>query len=344
MFVCSLSFVKPTLFNSDPFFRKHYVTKVLETNNNLKMSSDIRKPVRIGGHKLSEEEEETWKDWKWNTGLKRVLPLTALGGIATLILVKKGHLKESAKFGALPKAFAVACASGASGTMMAVNDLVESFVLKHPNSKVTWLLRTKLSQRRGFILTNEETLLSIACKRDAFWSKGLPGSLILSAAVNALMQKGLLSKSVKFGIWPKTISAAIIGYYIGTTLHRTTTMERFLKELPGSNMSRDYRKAFGIKITDEEILIYSACLHNAIYFRAVPLSALLGGIVLMGMQKGRIKMSSKYGIWPKVAPALLAGFSLGIIINSYSCGEQFLNELPDSQTSKKLLSDAAKHD
>lgn len=301
-----------------------------------------RKPLKIAGHKLTKEEEDTWAEWKWKTGLQRALPLTALGSLATYVLIRKGHLKETARLGAWPKSLAVGLGSGTMATLSAVNDLIESFVRKHPNSKVTWSLRTKLSQRRGFILTNEETLLSIACKREAFWYKGLPGSIVLAAAVNVLMQKGLLSPSSKFGIWPKTISAAIIGYYIGTTLHRTNTMERFLKELPESNMSKDYRRAFGIKITDEEILIYSACLHNSIYFRAVPLSAMFGGLIYMGMLKGRIKVSAKYGIWPKVLPALLAGFSLGIIINSYSCAERFLSEMPDSETSKKLMQEVTK--
>merc|ERR1719232_593301 len=110
--------------------------------------------------------------------------------------------------------------------------------------------------------------------------------------------------------------------------YRTTRMERFLKELPDSNVSKAYRKGFGPKISDEEIFMFSDCLHNGLYFQAIPLALVLSATVLMGMKKGKIRISKKYGIWPKTIPAFAVGFTVGFFLNSVSCAQRFMTELP----------------
>ena len=116
-------------------------------------------------------------------------------------------------------------------------------------------------------------------------------------------------------------------------------METFLKELPDSNTSKAYRKPYGIGITNEEILTFSDCLHEAILFKAIPVSILMSAAVIFGMKKGRINMNKKYGIWPKTLTVAALGFVLGFISNSYSCAQKFLTELPDSGTAKKFKKD-----
>lgn len=113
-------------------------------------------------------------------------------------------------------------------------------------------------------------------------------------------------------------------------------MERFLKELPNSNMSKEYRKGFGRKITDEEIFTFSACLHEAIWFRSVPLSLLLSYIVYYAMKVEKLKMNAKYGIWPKVLTVASIGIVIGFIGNSSNCAKKFLNDLPESDTAKEF--------
>ena len=53
-----------------------------------------------------------------------------------------------------------------------------------------------------------------------------------------------------------------------------TKMERFQRELPKGNFSRDYRRAFGLKVSDEEIFAISQCLRQGVIMFSLPLSFL----------------------------------------------------------------------
>ena len=94
-----------------------------------------------------------------------------------------------------------------------------------------------------------------------------------------------------------------------------------------------------IGITDEEILTFSDCLHEAILLKAIPVSILMSAAVIFGMKKGKINMSKKYGVWPKTLTVATLGFILGFISNSYSCAQKFITELPESKTAKKFTKD-----
>ena len=122
-------------------------------------------------------------------------------------------------------------------------------------------------------------------------------------------------------------------------ISRTHRMETFLKELPDSNTSKAYRKPYGPGITNEEIMMFSDCLHEAILFKAIPVSILMSAALIFAMKKGKINMNKKYGIWPKTLTVATLGFILGFVSNSYSCAQKFITELPDSSTAKKFRKD-----
>ena len=133
-----------------------------------------------------------------------------------------------------------------------------------------------------------------------------------------------------------SLGAATLGYYIGMVLYRSTRMELFLKELPNSQVAREYRRDFGPRITDAEIMMFSQCLTNSFQFVSLPLMILFSSGIITLYRKGRLRGSVKYGHWPWTLSALAIGLVLGFITNSYFCAQKFITELPQSQTAKKF--------
>ena len=61
---------------------------------------------------------------------------------------------------------------------------------------------------------------------------------------------------------------------------RITRLEVFLKELPDSNTAKAYRRPYGRRITDDEILTFSNCLHEGVLHKALPISLLMSAAML----------------------------------------------------------------
>ncbi len=173
---------------------------------------------------------------------QRSVPLSVFGGIGVYTATRTGHIKPFSKFGGPWPKTLLGCLLGfGAGKLTSGNKFVERFASEQPNSMVTWTLRKRFSQGKPFVISSEELLLGAQCKSEAFWKRGIPGSLSLAAFVNYCIAKNLLSPSATLGIWPKTISAAIVGYYVAMVSYRTKRMERFLTELPDSHTSKEYR-------------------------------------------------------------------------------------------------------
>ena len=91
-----------------------------------------------------------------------------------------------------------------------------------PNSTLAYVIRRQLGNERIFALSQEEALLSLKCKKDAFYYRALPLATIFSGLSVYLIRIGEISAHSRFGIWPPTLSAAALGYYAGMVLYRSS--------------------------------------------------------------------------------------------------------------------------
>ena len=101
-------------------------------------------------------------------------------------------------------------------------------------------------------------------------------------------------------------------------------MERFINEQPNSQVAKEYRRDFGPRMTDAEILMFSQCLTESFKYKSLPLMALLTSAVLVLYRKGRLPGSQKYGHWPWTVTALTLGLLLGFVSHSYYCAQKFI--------------------
>ena len=289
---------------------------------------------KFAGQNITEKEAKLLSECKSINLRLQVIPSAIFGGMTVFALSRKGLIKELSRYGPYPKTFLGFGAGALIGKVGLISILVEKFVTEQPNSKISWMLRQWLSRGKPYIFSNQELLLSTQCKKDAFWYRGIPSILTSIGFTSYCFHKELICPHPKFGIWPKIISMAIVAYYISMITYRTTRMERFLKDLPDSVVSKHYRKGFGPKTTDEEIFMFSECLHDGILYKSIPLSLFLSSVVLLGMRNGRVKMSPRFGIWPKTLTAFGLGLGTGFFVNSYTCAQRFATELPDSKTAQ----------
>ncbi|XP_056413836.1 OCIA domain-containing protein 1 [Hyla sarda] len=83
--------------------------------------------------------------------------------------------------------------------------------------------------QRGYIPTEEEARVLRECNSESFWYRSVPFSIISMLATQTLIHRGVLSKSSRFGPFPKLAFAAAFGYIAGKVTYIKQCREKFLK-------------------------------------------------------------------------------------------------------------------
>jgi len=93
--------------------------------------------------------------------------------------------------------------------------------------------------------TPEEQSLFEECNRVAHWQRGIPGSIVAALLVVGGIKRGLLlthpnAHHLYQGI-PTVMGASAAGYVLAKATYNSTREDRFLAELPDSNVARQIR-------------------------------------------------------------------------------------------------------
>ncbi|XP_034438257.1 OCIA domain-containing protein 1-like [Hippoglossus hippoglossus] len=107
-------------------------------------------------------------------------------------------------------------------------------------------------QRRGaqmpvgvdYIPTEEEKTVFRECNQESFWYRSVPFSVVGMALTQALVVKGTLSASPRFGSLPKVAFAGFCGYLVGKMSYMKTCQEKF-KRLESSPLGEALRLRTG---------------------------------------------------------------------------------------------------
>lgn len=107
-------------------------------------------------------------------------------------------------------------------------------------------------QRRGaqipvgmeYIPTEEEKRVFRECNQESFWYRSVPFSVVGMAITQALVAKGTLSASARFGSLPKVVFAGFCGYLAGKMSYMKTCQEKF-KRLENSPLGEALRQRTG---------------------------------------------------------------------------------------------------
>lgn len=94
-------------------------------------------------------------------------------------------------------------------------------------------------------LTKEEKEALRECARESFWYRSLPFSVMGMAITQALIKRGSLSVSPKFGSLPKVAFAGFCGYVAGRISYVKTCQEKF-ERLENSPMGEALRQRKGL--------------------------------------------------------------------------------------------------
>lgn len=89
----------------------------------------------------------------------------------------------------------------------------------------------------------EEIAISRQCQSESFWYRCLPLSLAMSTAVQVAGKFGVLKK-YSFG---KAFAAGMVGFGIGKLSYVSACEDKFLRELPRSQVSQLIRKRRGLQ-------------------------------------------------------------------------------------------------
>jgi len=87
----------------------------------------------------------------------------------------------------------------------------------------------------------EEARLLNDCSRQATLTRGLPAGLLAGVLVKIGVDNGYFIAHPRFGAIPKMIAAGTVAYLTGKVTYANTCSERFLNELPDSNLARQIR-------------------------------------------------------------------------------------------------------
>ncbi|XP_075900550.1 OCIA domain-containing protein 1 [Nelusetta ayraudi] len=108
------------------------------------------------------------------------------------------------------------------------------------------------SQRRGqspvgveYIPTEEERRVFRECNQESFWYRSVPFSVVSMALTQALVVRGTLSASPRFGALPKVAFAGFCGYLAGKMSYMKTCQEKF-KRLENSPLGEALRQRTGL--------------------------------------------------------------------------------------------------
>lgn len=110
-------------------------------------------------------------------------------------------------------------------------------------------------QRRGapgavgmdYIPTEDERKVFRECNQESFWYRSVPFSVVSMAITQALVAKGSLSASPRFGSLPKVAFAGFCGYLAGKMSYMKTCQEKF-KRLENSPLGEALRQRSGLPL------------------------------------------------------------------------------------------------
>lgn len=96
-----------------------------------------------------------------------------------------------------------------------------------------------------YIPTEEERRVFKECNQESFWFRSVPFSVVSMAITQALVAKGTLSASPRFGSLPKVVFAGFCGYLAGKMSYMKTCQEKF-KRLENSPLGEALRQRTGL--------------------------------------------------------------------------------------------------
>lgn len=96
-----------------------------------------------------------------------------------------------------------------------------------------------------YIPTEEERRVFKECNQESFWYRSVPFSVVSIAITQALVAKGTLSSSPRFGSLPKVVFAGFCGYLAGKMSYMKTCQEKF-KKLENSPLGEALRQRTGL--------------------------------------------------------------------------------------------------
>ena len=104
------------------------------------------------------------------------------------------------------------------------------------------------AQRMQFSM--EEIAISRQCQSDSFWQRALPLSLVFGASVRLAGISGVL-KNPTFG---KVFAAGLVGFGLGKVSYISTCEDKFLRQVPRSEVSKMIRKRRGMSEPEFDLM------------------------------------------------------------------------------------------
>ncbi|XP_077379556.1 OCIA domain-containing protein 1 [Festucalex cinctus] len=96
-----------------------------------------------------------------------------------------------------------------------------------------------------YIPTEEELRVFKECNEESFWYRSVPFSIVSMAVTQALVARGSLSASPRFGAFPKVVFAGFCGYLAGKMSYLKVCQEKF-KRLDNSRLGEALRQRTGL--------------------------------------------------------------------------------------------------
>ncbi|XP_020497507.1 OCIA domain-containing protein 1-like [Labrus bergylta] len=96
-----------------------------------------------------------------------------------------------------------------------------------------------------YIPTEEERRVFKECNNESFWYRSVPFSVVSMAVTQALVAKGVLTASPRFGTLPKVAFAGFCGYLAGKMSYMRTCQEKFTR-LENSPLGEALRQRTGM--------------------------------------------------------------------------------------------------
>lgn len=96
-----------------------------------------------------------------------------------------------------------------------------------------------------YIPTEEERMVLRECNQESFFYRSVPFSVVSMALTQALVARGVLSASPRFGSLPKVAFAGFCGYLAGKLSYMKTCQEKF-KRLDNSPLGEILRQRTGM--------------------------------------------------------------------------------------------------
>ncbi|XP_071388181.1 OCIA domain-containing protein 1 [Centroberyx affinis] len=96
-----------------------------------------------------------------------------------------------------------------------------------------------------YIPTEDERRIFRECNQESFWYRSVPFSVVSMAITQALVARGTLTSSPRFGSLPKVAFAGFCGYLAGKMSYMKTCQEKF-KRLENSPLGEALRQRTGL--------------------------------------------------------------------------------------------------